>query len=967
MFFRNRVTDIALLTSMLFALLVSNAFGDTDDAEKVSFDIARQGAGKALVQFAKQANITLLFPFKEVKKLKVGPLKGDYEVKEGLLLLLQESGLEISTAAEPERTDKKENVAMNNSKKFTPAIISLAISAAVQAQTPSQNEEIVVEDLVVLGSRSPGRVAEDLPVPVDSLSSELMRATGQTEVGRMLQAIAPSFNFSSSSISDGTDALRPATLRGLGPDQTLVLINGKRRHQASLIHINTSVGRGTAGTDMNAIPAASIKRIEVLRDGAAAQYGSDAIAGVINIILDDNPETTHVSVSRGEYTEGDGETTNIDFSTGFSLANDGFVDLSLNYRDRGFTNRAAPQGGCLYGGCVDTDNNGYLEPASGNEALEVSGPGRNGFRIGDAESEQFAATLNAALPIGIGEAYSFVTYSQRENESGAFHRNPTGSNGVDNALLSDGLNPADTNGFLPIIYSEIDDLSFAVGYRMDFDNDSTLDISYTTGENTIDYSTKNSANYSYANFLQFGQGLSDAEVRAQIPREAFSYGLELGLTTFNLDYTRRFDNLSLASGLEMRQDDYKIIAGDEYSYFDYDTLNGVSLYSQDAGGAIQGFNGIAPESAADESRDVMSAYIDAEYDISEDWLVSGALRYDDYDGFGDTTNFKLATAFTVNDALRLRSAVSTGFRAPSMQQLYFNNISTQIRTEGAVTVGTFRNDSAVVRALGVPELKEEESTNFSFGGILNLNDNMTLTIDYYSIEIDDRIAISNQLSAGNDPLGATGPLSTALTANAVDSAQFFLNGADTETEGVDIVLNYSGIEIGLGLLDVSLSANFTETEVTEIFVPNGGAVSTLAPEVVFSAQDISIVEEWQPQDRINLTFNYNLNKLQTNLAFNRYGEYTVLDSTEQTYGAEILTDINLRYSFDSGVSIFLSGNNIFDVTPDETTNTGSRGGLFESSPGAQDLASDTVFRYSRRSAPFGFNGAFFSAGVSYDF
>lgn len=935
------------------------------DTNKTQFDVPRLSADKALVLFAQQANVTLLFPYQEVKKLKVGPVKGQYSVSEGLSLLLEGSGLSISAASAD--TTIRESKAMNNlSKKALPVAISLAMVGVSDVNAQSQ-ETALIEEVTVVGSRVPGRVAEDLPVPVDSLGSEQLLATGQTEVGRMLQSIAPSFNFSSSSISDGTDALRPATLRGLGPDQTLVLINGKRRHQASLIHINTSVGRGTAGTDMNAIPAAAIKRIDVLRDGAAAQYGSDAIAGVINIILKDYTDEGLIRISRGEYSEGDGENTNIDFSKGFELGNSGFFDLTLNYRDRGNTNRAAPQGVCLYGGCVDTDGNGYFEPAPGNEDREVNGPGRDGFRIGDADSEQFAAVINAGYQIGDGELYGFITYSDRENESGAFHRNPTGSNGVDNALLTDGLNPADPDGFLPLIYSEIEDLSVNIGYQMDLSDTSTLDISYTTGENTIDYTTRNSANYSFANFLQFGQGLSDDEIRAQIPREAFAYGLELALTTFNVDYTQMIGDLSVAAGLELRKDEYKIKPGAEYSYFDYDTVNGVSLYSQDAGGSIQGFNGISPESAADEERDVASAYIDLEYTVNEDWLVSAAARYDDYDGFGDTINFKLASAYSVNDSVRLRGAASTGFRAPSMQQLYFNNISTQIRSAGAVTVGTFRNDSQIVRDLGVPELSEEKSTNFSIGAVFTLGQDITLTVDYYAIDIEDRIAISNQLDAGDDPVAGGGALTAALNANAVEAAQFFLNGADTETRGVDIVLTHSGFELAGGMMDISLAANITETEVTDIFVPTDGAISTLDPSVVFSAQDISIIEEWQPSDRVNLSFNYLRDQFTANLAFNRYGDYTVLDSSEQTYGAEILTDLNLNYRFNDNFSVFFSGNNIFDVTPDETTNTGSRGGLFESSPGAEDLASDTVFRYSRRSAPFGFNGAFYSVGLTYDF
>ena len=288
------------------------------------------------------------------------------------------------------------------------------------AQTDDLSGEL--EEVIILGTRVAGRISTDLPVAVDMFSNEDLEATGETEVGRMLQKLAPSFNFSSSSISDGTDALRPATLRGLGPDQTLVLVNGKRRHQASLIHINNSVGRGTAGTDMNAIPAAAIKRIEVLRDGAAAQYGSDAIAGVINIILKDYSEGGLFSGSIGEYTEGDGRNYNVDLFHGFSLGDDGFMSFTLNYRNRENTTRRNPQGVCLYGGCVDTDGNGYLEPAPGNEVREVSGPSRNPFRIGDSDSEQFAVVSNWAFGVGPGELYGFITYSNRKSQSGAFNR-----------------------------------------------------------------------------------------------------------------------------------------------------------------------------------------------------------------------------------------------------------------------------------------------------------------------------------------------------------------------------------------------------------------------------------------------------------------------------------------------------------------------------------------------------------------
>ncbi len=839
------------------------------------------------------------------------------------------------------------------------------VCASAQEGQEQEEKDVLIEEVVTIGTRTKGRTSEDLPVPVDVLNAEAMANTGQTEVGRMLQSLAPSFNFSSSSISDGTDALRPATLRGLGPDQTLVLINGKRRHQASLIHINTSVGRGTAGVDMNAIPAAAIKRIEVLRDGAAAQYGSDAIAGVINIVLKDDNAAGRVSASYGEYEEGDGETVNVDLNKGFEIGEYSFINATLNYRDRGRTNRAGLQGACAYGGCADTDGNGIDEIGDPREL----GFDRGSFRIGDADSEQIAIVLNGAINLGDGEFYGFVTYSERENESGAFYRNP--DSGFD-AALDDGDNviPA---GFLPIIHSQIDDYSVDLGYRMELDNGLSFDISYTYGRNEIDYTTKNSINYSYVNFLNFGEGLSDADIRSSIPREADAYGLELGLETFNIDITHSIGNLGLAAGFEYRIDDYKINPGEPYAYDDFDSVNGAAIYPQDAGGGIQGFPGIAPVSAVDEDRSVVSGYVDLEYQLTDSFLLSGAIRYDDYEDFGDTTNFKLAANWELADWIRLRAAASTGFRAPSMQQQYFNNIGTQFVTNPAdptgpqiaVQVGTFRNDSELARELGIPQLKEEESTNLSMGIVLLPMDQLSITLDFYSIDIDDRIVISNRLDASND---SSGTLGNALDAVGAGAGQFFLNGANTETRGWDLVATYQGIELFGGVLDLTLAANKTETEVVDIFTSQGGSLAQLDPSVVFSEQDISIIEEWQPEDRVSVTANYLWDNLSVNLAFNRYGEYTVLDGDRQTYGAEWLTDLNVTYAFNSGLSLSVGGNNIFDAYPDKNEIGNSRGGILENGPGGEVIVnSPGVFTYSRRSAPFGFNGAYWYGRIAYDF
>ena len=845
------------------------------------------------------------------------------------------------------------------------AALAAALLAGAPAPALEAQDGTVIEEVVVLGSRQAGRSALDIPVPVDTLNADVLDKTGQTEVGRMLQTLAPSFNFSSSSISDGTDALRPATLRGLGPDQTLVLVNGKRRHQAALIHINTSVGRGTAGTDMNAIPVASIKRIEVLRDGAAAQYGSDAIAGVINIVLNDSPEDGRFAVHSGRYAEGDGQNNNLDISKGFALGDAGYLNAALNYRDRDWTNRAGLHGSCQFPGCVDSDNDGILEPG---DPREVSAP-RTTFRIGDAESTQLALTLNLGLDVGEGELYGFIAYSSRDNESAAFFRHNGNSGG--NAPLADGdaTIPA---GFLPLINSQIDDLSFNFGYRREFDNGASLDLSYTSGKNTIDYTTRNSLNSSFANNLRFASTTlspaeRSAEIRAAVPREARAYGLELALETVNLDYTRSFGDLFLAMGAELRTDKYKIIPGEEYAWRDYDTRDGRPLHALDRSGGIQGFPGIGPASAVAESRDVVSFYIDGEYQVNDALLASAALRYDDYDGFGDTANFKLAASYGITDNIRLRGAVSTGFRAPSMQQLFFNNVSTQFVSEGgrlvAQQVGTFRNDSTLARAIGIPRLKEEESTNYSLGLILTPTDNLSITLDYYSIDIEDRIVISNRLGTG---LSST--LDAALLAAGAGRGQFFLNGADTETRGFDLVASYSGIALGGGNLDLSLAANFTETEVSELFTPTGSGLATLTTAQVFNSQDISIIEEWQPEDRISLNGYYSRGALSVNLALNRYGEYAVSDGGAQVYGAKILTDLRIAYDLGDAIGLHIGANNLFDVTPDRNTIGNSRTGAIEDGPGGGIVVdSPGVFQYSRRSAPFGFNGAYYYVGASYRF
>jgi len=941
------------------------------EKQMLQFDIKAQRADLALIEFAKQTDQTVIFSFDLAKQYQAQSVFGFYTKLDALDAMLK--GTELDAVVDQngllsiklKQINRKDNN-MKNLSGISAAVVPLLLASNTQAVAADQAAQENIEKIAVVGSRVAGRSVEDLPVPVDILSAEALENTGQTEVGRMLQAIAPSFNFSSSSISDGTDALRPATLRGLGPDQTLVLINGKRRHQASIIHINTSVGRGTAGTDMNAIPAASIKRIEVLRDGAAAQYGSDAIAGVINIVLKDAEEGGKAAINYGEYSEGDGETVNIDFNKGFALGDEGYLNTTINYRDRAPTNRAGLHGSCQFYGCTELEYGTLLA----GDPRELTAP-RDTFRIGDADSQQFALTVNTGYELAGGELYGFITYSNRENESAAFFRHNANASG--NPVLQDG-DAAIPMGFLPKINTVIDDVSYNVGFKKSFDNDASLDLSYTYGENSIDYTTSDTINGSYANYLRYEQGLTADEIRTTIPRSAYAYGLELSLQTLNLDYTKDYEHFSLALGAELRTDEFRILEGSEYAYRDYDTVDGVSIYaglndgigSVDAASGAQGFGGSDPASSVDESRDVISFYLDAETYVIDDVIISGALRYDNYKGFGDTVNFKLAGNWSITEDVSLRGAVSTGFRAPSMQQLYFNNVSTQfvVGPNGdliAEQVGTFRNDSTLAQSIGIPKLKEEKSQNRSLGIVYNVTDNINLTIDYYAIDIDDRIVISNRLGKGlSDTLDA------ALESAGAGAGQFFLNGADTETEGVDLVATWNTEGLG-GTLDFTFAANFTKTDVVDLFTPAGSGLETIPVEDVFSAQETSIIEEWQPEDRINLSALYRLEDWTVNLSLNRYGEYTVEDGGRQKYGAEILTDVKVNYFFNENLSFNIGANNLFDVYPDKNTIGNSRSGTIVDANGNTIVSSPGVFTYSRRSAPFGFNGAYYYVGAEYKF
>ena len=821
---------------------------------------------------------------------------------------------------------------------------------AAPAEEPIQLQELVV---VGVGTRGQGRTVTDSPVPVDVVTEEEILATGEAEVGRIIQALIPSFNFSSSTISDGTDSVRPATLRGLGPDQVLVLVNGKRRHGSALIHVNTSVGRGTAGTDLNAIPVSAIKRIEVLRDGASAQYGSDAIAGVINIVLKDSYDgALHTSV--GQTYESDGTRYTARLNKGFQIGEDGVLHAALEFGHRGATNRTGLSAQRQYSGDPIDD-------------IEERAFNRRNFRIGDAELDQFSGAFNYSNPIdGIGaEVYAFGDFSRVQNESGGFYRraNQFGNN-PQGSIYPD--------GFLPLINTTVSDFSVGGGILREFENNIKADLAVVHGGNTFNFEVMNSHNASWVNcdvktvgdpmvVAQECSEFGDTFSVAGTPTSADAGTLQLNLTTVNLDFSwSLWDALHLAWGLEYRLDRYRIEAGEPYSYEDYDGGPTGAI------GGIQVFPGFKPSNEVNESRNAFSLYVDTEYYISETFLISPAVRFENYSDFGSAVNGKVATKLDLSAQFALRGSVSTGFRAPSMQQLYFNNVSTQFRGGDAFEVGTFRNDGILAEAVGIPNLKEETSITGSIGFVYRPLPSFSLTTDFYNIDVEDRIIISGQvrpLIPDNDGnlipnQNLSESVRNALNESGISAAQFFMNAADTRTRGVDVVATWDVPFVATGDLGLKFLATVSETEIIRVNLPAG------LPDGLFTEQDRSIVEEWQPSYRVTLSGTYGLNRFSVAAALHGYGPYTVLDGERREYSAKYLTDLRLGYQVGFG-KISVGANNLFNVTPDEADNEGARSGRLLDSQGNLIVDSPTgVFRYSRRSAPFGINGGFYF--VAYD-
>ena len=767
------------------------------------------------------------------------------------------------------------------------AILMLAAGQG-HAQTQQADNESALpheQTVVVLGSRSVAKTALDTSSPVGLISLKDMQTAGPLELGKLLQTLDPSFNFSSTFISDGTDSIRPATLRSLGPDQVLVLINGKRRHQQALVNVQQTIGRGSAGTDINAIPLGAIHHIEVLRDGAAAQYGSDAIAGVINIVLKSNVNETSLSGVVGTTSEGDGDLYSASANTGFALGQDGgFLNLTLEGRKRGETNRAGP------------------------DSLRVNPP-RVTQHIGDSNTKDGYLWWNGAIPIDkSSEFYAFGGVSKRTSDSFGFFR----SAGDDRTVKA--VYP---NGFLPAISTDIKDASFAFGYRRDLANDWKADVSINHGNSELEFHESNSLNTSYWYEPKPGGG-----IYAESPREADTGKLKFSQTTFNADVKGpvKFGDASifLATGFEYRQDDYQIVAGDPVSY-QYGRTNNPAIAIKTPSGAtassgIQGFPGYTPATAVDSGRHNIAFFLDAEHKPVDNLTLAGAVRYEKYSDFGSTVTGKLSARWDPTKQIGFRGSLSTGFRAPSVQQEFYSSVSTNLNNGVLTETLTARQGSAVTQAFGIAPLKEETSTNGSIGAVFRPAKNMSLTADLYQIKIKDRIVFSSEIA----PEAGGGPIANILKPLGVGQAQFFTNAVDTRTRGLDIVAEHSS-KFDASTLVLSGQLGFNKTEVTK----RHSTSTVLSGEKLFDKSQVTLIEHGQPRKHHVVAADYTAGPWNVNTRANYYGEVEAENfSPLQKWDARWLVDASVRYGFSKRTFLSVGVNNLFDQLPSEWTNGG---------------------------------------------
>lgn len=790
---------------------------------------------------------------------------------------------------------------------------ALASSAAYAQAQPTGNQ---VEELVVTGTRTEGRTRLESLAPVDVINQTALARQGTPELASALATVAPSIDFPRPAITDGTDSIRPATLRGLAPDETLVLLNGMRRHASALVNVNGSIGRGSAAVDLNAIPTIALDKVEVLRDGASAQYGSDAIAGVINMHLREARTGGSAVASYGVYdTEvktardpggrnmHDGPTYQIAGWQGLPLGDTGFLTVSGEYRYRNPTSR------------------GDLDPRLAQPQITS--------RYGDPEEKDVTFYANAGMPLNDSwNLYGFGGYQNRKTNSAGFPR-----------LANDSRNvPAIyPNGFLPLITTDIDDYTAAGGVKGEAGG-FHINAGLVYGYDKINYGVIHSLNTSLGAASPTSFDAGSMKYDQWVASLDLDRPLEIGLAK----------PANLAFGVEYRHENYAIGAGEPASYI----FGGIA--GKPAGAQV--FPGFKPSNEVDKNRHSYAAYVDLDAPVTEAFDVDAAARYENYSDFGSTLNGKLSARYALTDAFALRGTISSGFRAPALQQQYFTATSTNfILINGVSTpveVGTFPSISPVATALGGKPLEPEKSTNYSLGAVFHQGP-FELTVDAYQINLRNRIVLSENIQGS--PTGS--PTAQAIFAlinsggtSGLGAARFFINGVNTETKGLDIVGRYRIPTDNLGEFDITAAANFNSTNVTR--TPTTPQLSALpVPPILFDRGNVLTFEKGTPHQKHSVSVDWSRGDLGATVKATYYGDVLVPNnapSLDYHTGSHTLVDLEGRYNLPYNAQVALGVNNLFDEYPDPTP-------AIVNTTGATGFSSFS---------PFGFNGRYLYARLT---
>ena len=782
--------------------------------------------------------------------------------------------------------------------------VAYAQTTPPASTSPPEGDPKSLDSVVVTGTRVSNRTVAESLAPIDVITPEVLQSTGTTELATALSRALPSLNFPRLSISDGSDAVRPAQLRGLAPDHVLVLVNGKRYHTGALVNVNGTQGRSSSPVDLNTIPISSIARVEVLRDGASAQYGSDAIAGVINILLKDTDHGGSASVRYGQYSAGDGKQTNVLADTGFKLGADGFVHLAVQGDQQDNTDRARPFIGT---------------PTPSSAPL-----GRVVERQGDPAVDSYSGSYNAEYTVDdVVTFYSYGIHTKRDTLSNGFFR-PAGAGSNIRSIYPD--------GFLPQINNNSTDYAFVGGLKSFTAGGTNIDISYTYGSSELTFDIKNTLNRSLG---------------PTSPTQFHSGALKVRQHILNFDFNKLLEwssalPLTLSWGAEWRGDIFEESPGEPLSYADGGVLAPGETSPRPG---AQVFTGFRPSDSGRFDRHNVSFYAGLEGDPTEKLSAGIAARYEDYSDFGETTTGKVTARYAFTDTVALRGTVSTGFHAPSLQQQFFQSTATNfipVTGQGLqpFDIVTFRVTNPAGIALGAEALRPEKSTNYSLGLVLQPIDRLYVTIDAYRIELKDRITLSENLTSA--------AVRNYLNANGfrgVGGGRYFTNAIDTTTDGIDLVGTYAW-ELGSGKLDLTAGYNYNKTTIDRV-APNPASLAAIDPAALrFGRVEIGRFEVGSPRDKFLLGGIWKSGPWQFSANATRYGELTVRHATnpalDQTFDSKWTLDLAATFRLDRW-NFTVGGDNVLDEYPDELIFINTRDGQVP---------------YDRSAVPFGFNGAF---------